>query len=151
MYSSSVSPGCLNGWHGYKNSCFYIEAEKTVSSWATARTACLKHGTRLAVSQDVSTLGYLKTLAEGTKVGNWYAFYIGASATQNLKWRWTNGETVSSSAPWGPREPSGDGNCGTVIKPAGWSGWKLNDENCATRLGFVCEKIPCKLKVGHFM
>ena len=142
----SAYPSCSQGWHFHNNSCFYINAQTPVSSWDKARIQCVKGGAQLAIIEDQSTLRYLQNLAEGAKVGDWYPFFIGATATGNAKWRWITGELVSPTAPWGPDEPSGDGVCGTIMKSSGWvgHGWKLNDENCNWGRGFVCEKMSCK-------
>ena len=74
-------------------------------------------------------------------------FYVGAYADNDGRWVTVKNQLFSPQRPlWGPWEPSGDGWCADLIFGERWDsrwkgkGWRINDEACFTKQGFVCQK-----------
>ena len=72
----------------------------------------------------------------------WEVFYVGGYVSNTRRWTTVLNEPFDSqSSLWGPGEPSGDGLCGDMLFRENWSPkWRINDEKCSMRIGFVCEK-----------
>ena len=64
--------------------------------------------------------------------------YIGSRAKQEADWNWLDKSLVNSST-WGPGEPSGFGQCGSIARLTNWKNWALNNQPCTDKLGFICE------------
>jgi hypothetical protein len=86
------------------------------------------------------------------------AAFVGAAARKDQHWEWVSGARVNSEFKfWGPRQPSGDGECGNLIKGEEWDntwlgyGWKLNDEPCQEKTNFICQKTICECNNHYFV
>ena len=98
----------------------------------------------LAVVSDGDSLQALAQLRREFRLED-EDLFVGLSG-KGLHWLWLDGENVSNTDDlWGPKEPSGDGACGSFLK-AGWNsfwdvyGWRWNDHPCATSNGYICEQ-----------
>ena len=66
------------------------------------------------------------------------SFHIGAFGLKIEHFITIEHQQFSRTSPlWGSGQPSGDGLCTVMLLG---SGWKLNDESCYNKRGFVCQK-----------
>ena len=81
------------------------------------------------------------------EVPRWGFFFVGAHAVSTGRWITVRKQLFpTQSLLWGPSEPSGDGWCTELIFGEKWNsnwkgkGWRINDQDCFSKEGFVCEK-----------
>ena len=125
---------CLPGWLRVGNGCFqlYFDMYRT---WENAEGVCTYLGASLATLKGKSTLeGLQQLLAEQGQSTT--PIFVGAR--RRLVWLWFDNSHVTSDM-WGPREPSGNGQCGSIAHESHWKDWALNDVPCSTRLGYICQ------------
>ena len=144
---SNWSVDCLPGWYRTGKSChlFYLES---VRSWQKARLFCHTQRSDLAVIPNRNELKHLSSIAANLG-GSSKSLYLGLSA--EMRWIWQEiGKTARANL-WGPREPSGDGRCGSLLNAIKWNaawagqGWRWNDISCHKKQGYICEEPTGKL------
>lgn len=66
--------------------------------------------------------------------------WISGTLEEDGVWRWANGAVLNNDSPlWGDIEPSGDGNCISLVLDLSGE-YVLNDQSCSLRLPcFACE------------
>ena len=103
---------------------------------------CHNRGGRLAVLGNTVKLHALSRFIDDY-MGALEYFFVGAYTTE--RWITVRKQLFpAQSLLWGPSEPSGDGWC-TEMKFGEkwnlyWKGWRINDKDCSSKEGFVCEK-----------
>ncbi|KAL9987564.1 hypothetical protein ACROYT_G001896 [Oculina patagonica] len=139
-YSTS---GCEPSWFRAKESChmFYFRGTRR---WGDARTLCHKQGAELAVVNDANTLQDIANQRREMKLDD-RDLYLGLSG--QLLWTWLDEEVVSNTKNlWGPKQPSGDGKCGSFLNAIRWDsnwlryGWRWNDQSCTDLHGYICQQ-----------
>ena len=128
--------GCLPSWHRVGNRCFQLHLY-SYTTWAEALIACDKQSASLAAIEDKSVMQELQVLLNQYEESPVH-LYIGSRAKQEADWHWLDKSLVISSA-WGPGEPSGDGQCGSILRAYNWKDWALNDLPCTYKLGYICK------------
>ena len=147
VFSSPSEPNsCPPGWRGVNDSCFQLQIISK-PNWDGARLECHNRGGRLAVLEDGVKPGHTLTNFIDEYMDEWEYFYVGAYAVSDGRWITVNNQPFSTkSSLWGPAEPSGDGGCADLIFAEKWNpnwkgkGWRVNDQPCITKQGFVCQK-----------
>ena len=122
---------------------------KPTETWKDARFECHNRGGRLAVIGNVvkpQTLSSLSRFMDEYLEEQVY-YFVGAYAVSDGRWITARKQLFpAQSLLWGPSEPSGDGWCTDLIFGEKWNsnwkgkGWRINDENCLSKEGFVCQK-----------
>lgn len=140
----NITSGCEPGWHRAGTSCFLFYLSSTFK-WSDARKLCHLSNADLAVSKDASTMDALANRRRELKFDTRGEIYLGL--TGQFNWVWIDGQVVSNKHNlWGPREPSGDGKCGSFLNAIRWSsnwvgyGWRWNDQSCNSVKGYICEQ-----------
>ena len=106
--------------------------DTAVKTWAEARDQCRSLGMELASVADATQDSQLSQTM-GTIVGA-STYWIGGSDSQkDSTWTWVDSAPWSYTN-WGDGEPGG----GATENCAAASGGRWQDEDCATRLGFLC-------------
>ena len=118
------------------NTCFQVHVD-SYKTWNNALTACGKQSAILAAIEDKSIIRELQVLVAQYGESPVH-LYVGSRAKQEADWHWLDKSRVISSA-WGPGKPSGDGQCGSILRLYNWTNWVLNDQPCTDKLGFICE------------
>ncbi|XP_048584250.1 uncharacterized protein LOC5517652 isoform X2 [Nematostella vectensis] len=141
-FTKHVMSDCFPGWHKVGGTCY--QHHDTPLTWNEARVACRMRGGQLATP---------KTSREMTNLHSYFSMFpevlaryylLGASARSEYRWQWLS-RAEADQKMWGPGEPSSDGNCGNLLRADGWDskwaghGWRLNDELCAYRQGYICQ------------
>ena len=136
--------GCEPSWYKAGKWC-YLLSLPSAAQWNNARTFCHRLDADLAVVSDGDSLEALAQLRKEINIED-EDLFVGLSGSK-LRWLWLDGENVSNTDDlWGPREPSGDGRCGSFLK-ARWNsnwdgyGWRWNDLPCDTVIGYICEQL----------
>ena len=129
--------GCSPGWQPVGDQCFRLYFD-TYKTWNDAELVCnsmdIVHAS-LAKLTDKSTLEGLQKLV--AKYGqSTTPIFVGARGI--LDWLWFDNSRITSDA-WGPGEPSGNGQCGSIARENHWKDWALNDIPCSTRQGYICQ------------
>ena len=66
-------------------------------------------------------------------------FYSGAHSVRTVQFLTIENKQFNhTSSLWGPGQPSGNGLCGTMLLTR--KGWRVDDESCHIKIGFVCQK-----------
>ena len=137
---TTESNSCPPGWHSLGESCFQLN-ENPLKSWLESQRECRKRGGRLATFESSLTTQYLTGFLEDyMEYLGW--FYIGTHAVGTghfitIEYKQFN----QTSSLWGPGQPSGDGLCSDMLFKLEWKGrWRVNDEPCNKKIGFVCQK-----------
>lgn len=140
----NITSGCEPGWHRAGTSCFLFYLSSTFK-WSDARRLCHLSNADLAVAKDASTMDALANRRRELKFDTRGGIYLGL--TGQFNWVWIDGQVVSNKYNlWGPREPSGDGKCGSFLNAIRWSsnwvgyGWRWNDQSCNSVKGYICEQ-----------
>lgn len=120
---------------------FYFESTR---QWRHARTLCHKQESEIAIANNADILEALANQRKNLKFED-RGVHLGLDS--KLRWVWLDGENVSNTYHlWGPKEPSGDGTCGSFLNAIRWDsswrgyGWRWNDQSCSTLKGFICEE-----------
>ena len=128
------------------DSCFQLQIIYK-RNWDGARLECHNRGGRLAILEDGVKPGHTLTNFIDAYMDEWGYFYVGAYAVSDGRWITVKNQPFSTkSSLWGPAEPSGDGWCADLIFAEKWNpnwegkGWRVNDQPCITKQGFVCQK-----------
>ena len=140
---------CLPGWRRFNGlSCLQVHTLRQ-KTWNDARLECYNRGGRLAVFKHGIKLQEFSEFIDDY-LDEWRRFHVGARYTiSNGRWITVKNETFSLNkfqSLWGPFEPSGDGWCADMIFGEKWDnkwkgkGWRINDEVCSSKIGFICEK-----------
>ncbi|XP_022807962.1 uncharacterized protein LOC111344964 [Stylophora pistillata] len=140
----NLTSGCEPGWYRAGPSCFLFYLRSTFK-WSDARRFCHRSNADLAVVNDEFTMNAAAHRSRELKFDIQGGIYLGL--TGQLNWVWIDGQTVSKTNNlWGPREPSGDGKCGSFLNAIRWSsnwvgyGWRWNDQSCNSLKGYICEQ-----------
>ena len=140
LLATESSYSCPPGWHSLDDSCFQLN-KNPLKSWADSQRECHQRGGRLAMFESTLTTQYLTGFLEDYMeyLGR---FYIGARAVPTGHFITIEYKPFSrNSSLWGPGEPSGDGLCSDLLFKQEWQGrWRVNDESCNKKIGFVCQK-----------
>ena len=140
LLTSESDYSCPPGWHSLDESCFQLN-KNLLKSRASSQQECHQRGGRLAMFESTLTTQYLTGFLEDYMeyLGR---FYIGARAVPTGHFITIEYKPFSrNSSLWGPGEPSGDGLCSDMLFKQEWEGrWRVNDESCIKRAGFVCQK-----------
>ncbi|XP_067041821.1 uncharacterized protein [Acropora muricata] len=127
---------CPPGWHSLDDSCFQLNTNP-LKCWADSQRECHQRGGRLAMFESNLNTQYLTGFLEDYMeyLGS---FHTGASSLKTGRFITIEHQQFSRTSPlWGPGEPSGDGFCSVMLLH---SRWRLNDESCSNKRGFVCQK-----------
>ena len=141
IFSTTEQNACPPGWLNLGESCFRIHIE-SYETWKDAMFECHNRGGRLAVLGNTVKLHALSRFID-EYMGALEYFFVGAYTTE--RWITVRKQLFpAQSLLWGPSEPSGDGWC-TEMKFGEkwnlyWKGWRINDKDCSSKEGFVCEK-----------
>ena len=141
FFSTTEQNACPPGWLNLGESCFRIHIE-SYETWKDAMFECHNRGGRLAVLGNTVKLHALSRFID-EYMGALEYFFVGAYTTE--RWITVRKQLFpAQSLLWGPSEPSGDGWC-TEMKFGEkwnlyWKGWRINDKDCSSKEGFVCEK-----------
>ena len=131
-------PSCLLGWQPVGDQCFLLYLG-TYKTWIDAESVCNSPDNlraSLAKVTDKSSLEGLQNLVAEYRQST-TTIFVGARG--RLNWLWLDNSNVTSER-WGPGEPSGDGQCGSIAQiGSNWKDWALNDVPCSTRLGYICQ------------
>ena len=148
FFASTEQNACPPGWRNLGESCLRVQI-KPKETWKDARFECHNRGGRLAVLGNVvkpQTLSSLSRFMDEYLEEQVY-FFVGAYAISDGRWITARKQLFpAQSLLWGPSEPSGDGWCTDLIFGEKWNsnwkgkGWRINDENCLSKEGFVCQK-----------
>ena len=114
---------------------------------------CQNHGGRLAVLGNTTKLHALSRFIDDyvEDLGYFNEFFVGAHAISDGRWITVQKQLFpAQSLLWGTSQPSGDGWCTDLIFEEKWNskGWRINDQNCFSEEGFVCQK-PTKNTSGN--
>ena len=137
LLTTESSYSCPPGWHSLDESCFQLN-KNPLKSWADSQRECHLRGGRLATFESNLTIQYLTGFLEDSME------YLGSFHTSAFGLRTGHFITIehqefSRTSPlWGPGQPSGDGLCTVMLLVS--RKWKLNDESCYNKRGFVCQK-----------
>ena len=130
-------PICSPGWQPVGDQCFLLYLG-TYKTWIDAEVVCNSPDNlraSLAKVTDKSSLEGLQNLVAECRQST-TPIFVGARG--RLNWLWLDNSNVTSNR-WGPGEPSGDGQCGSISHGSHWKDWALNDIPCSTRLGYICQ------------
>ena len=136
LLATGRSYSCPPGWHSLDDSCFQLN-KNPLKSWADSQRECHQRGGRLAMFESNLNTQYLTGFLEDYMeyLGS---FHTGASRLKTGRFITIEHQQFSRTSPlWGPGQPSGNGFCGVMWL---YSGWRLNDESCNNKRGFVCQK-----------
>ena len=128
---------CSPGWQPVGDQCFLLYLG-TYKTWIDAEYVCNSPDNlraSLAKVTDKSSLEGLQNLVAEYRQST-TPIFVGARG--RLNWLWLDKSNVTSDR-WGPGEPSGDGQCGSIAPGSHWKDWALNDIPCSTRLGYICQ------------
>ena len=147
FFSATQQNACPPGWFNLGDSCFRMHV-KSYETWKDARFECHNLGGRLAVVGNAVKLHALSRFIDDyMEVPRWRFFFVGAHAVSTGRWITVRKQLFpTQSLLWGPSEPSGDGLCTDLIFAEKWNsnwkgkGWRINDQDCFSKEGFVCEK-----------
>ena len=142
--STTEQNACPPGWLHWGESCFRILI-KSYHSWEDAMFECQNHGGRLAVLGNTTKLHALSRSIDDyvEDLGYLRFFFVGALIISDGRWITVRKQLFpAQSLQWGTSQPSGDGWCTDLIFEEKWNskGWRINDQNCLSKEGFVCEK-----------
>ena len=144
IFSSTEQNACPPGWLNLGESCFrmHIDPYKT---WKDAMFECHNRGGRLAVLGNTVKLHALSRFIDDyvEDLGYFSSFFVGAHAISDGRWITVRKQLFpAQSLLWGTSQPSGDGWCTDLIFEEKWNskGWRINDQNCLSKEGFVCQK-----------
>ena len=143
FFSTTEQNACPPGWVNLGESCFRIL--KSYQTWEDAMFECQNHGGRLAVLGNTTKLHALSRFIDEYVEGLRYFsfFFVGAHAISDGRWITVRKQLFpAQSLLWGTSQPSGDGWCTDLIFEEKWNskGWRINDQNCLSKEGFVCQK-----------
>ena len=130
--------------------CFQLQITPQ-KKWGLARLECYNRGGRFGVFENTLKL-HLITKFIDEYMDERETIFVGGYAVDTGQWiTVTNEVFASKSSLWGPGEPSGDGLCGDMRFRENWNPkWRINDEDCSSELGFVCQK-PMTGAGKHFV
>ena len=145
FFPTTEQNACPLGWLNLGESCFRIHRE-SYETWKDAMFKCQNLGGRLAVlGNDVKLRAYsrfIEDYVEDLTYFNYFVF-VGAHVVSDGRWITVRKQLLSAqSLPWGSFQPSGDGWCTDLIfeEKGNSKGWRINDKNCLSKEGFVCQK-----------
>ncbi|XP_071177965.1 perlucin-like protein [Mytilus edulis] len=138
--------GCPDGWTRYDLHCYHYSSSR--QTWTTAENTCEQFGGQLVVIEDNDENSFIErfikrflTLSRNY-AHDWTFNYtwIGASdLAKEGNWLWITGKTLGLYTNWrAPNPNNGNGYFEEDCMDWSFGGW--NDNNCASRLNFVCEK-----------
>ena len=148
FFSTTEQNACPPGWVNLGESCFRIL--KSYQTWKDAMFECQNHGGSLAVLGNTTKLHALSRFIDDY-VEDLRYFFVGAHAISDGRWITVQKQLFpAQSLLWGTSQPSGDGWCTDLIFEEKWNskGWRINDQNCFSEEGFVCQK-PTKNTSGN--
>ncbi|KAL3879775.1 hypothetical protein ACJMK2_032061 [Sinanodonta woodiana] len=130
-------PGvCPRGYVYYQPERFCYQFHGDCKSWPQARQICLQEGADL-ISLKESNFNFFMDLARST-TSECSSVWVGTTdVASEGQWSWLNGVRVTASF-WAPGQPdnwANKENCGDL---AGFFDYKLNDEDCRTKLRYIC-------------
>ena len=137
LLTTESNYSCPPGWHSLDESCFQLN-KNPLKSWADSQRECHQRGGRLATFESNLTTQYLTGFLEDYMeyLGS---FHTGAFGYNSGRFITIEHQQFSRTSPlWGSGQPSGDGLCTVLIIES--REWKLNDESCYNKRGFVCQK-----------
>ena len=142
--STTEQNACPPGWLNWGESCFRILI-KSYHSWEDAMFECQNHGGRLPVLGNTTKLhAFSRSIDDYEEdLGYFSIFFVGAHIISDGRWITVRKQLFpAQSLLWGTSQPSGDGWCTDLIFEEKWNskGWRINDQNCLSKEGFVCEK-----------
>ena len=142
--STTEQNACPPGWLNWGESCFRILI-KSYHSWEDAMFECQNHGGRLPVLGNTTKLhAFSRSIDDYEEdLGYFSIFFVGAHIISDGRWITVRKQLFpAQSLQWGTSQPSGDGWCTDLIFEEKWNskGWRINDQNCLSKEGFVCEK-----------
>ena len=117
-------------------------------TWDNAKLDCYNRGGHLVVLKDTKIAQKISEVLD-EYLNEWENYYVGAHAVSDSQWITVRNKIFpfdKFQSLWGPYEPSGDGWCGNMINGEKWNdawkgkGWRINDVNCFSRQGYICEK-----------
>ena len=144
FFSTTEQNACPPGWLNLGESCFRKHI-KSYQTWGDALFECQNHGGRLAVLGNTTKLHALSRFIDDyvEDLGFSNDFFVGAHAISDGRWITVRKQLFpAQSLLWGTSQPSGDGWCTDLIFEEKWNskGWRINDQNCLSKEGFVCQK-----------
>ena len=142
--STTEQNACPPGWLNWGESCFRILI-KSYHSWEDVMFECQNHGGRLPVLGNTTKLhAFSRSIDDYEEdLGNFSFFFVGAHVISDGRWITVRKQLFpAQSLLWGTSQPSGDGWCTDLIFEEKWNakGWRINDQNCLSQEGFVCQK-----------
>ena len=145
FFPTTEQNACPLGWLNLGESCFRIHIKFSYETWKDAMFKCQNLGGRLAVLGNAVKLRALsRSIYDYVEdLGFYNDFFIGAHAISDGRWITVRKQLFpAQSLLWGTSQPSGDGWCTDLIFEGKWNskGWRINDQNCLSKEGFVCQK-----------
>ena len=146
FFPISEQNACPLGWLNLSESCFRIDIKFSYETWKDAMFKCQNLGGRLAVlGNDVKLRAYSRFIEDYVEDQTYFNYFVfvGAHVVSDGRWITVRKQLLSAqSLPWGSFQPSGDGWCTDLIFEEKWNskGWRINDKNCLSKEGFVCQK-----------
>ena len=142
--STTEQNACPPGWLNRGESCFRILI-KSYHSWEDAMFECQNHGGRLPVLGNTTKLhAFSRSIDDYEEDLRYFSiFFVGAHVISDGRWITVRKQLFpAQSSLWGTSQPSGDGWCTDLIFEEKWNskGWRINDQNCLSKEGFVCQK-----------
>ncbi|XP_032380501.1 ladderlectin-like isoform X1 [Etheostoma spectabile] len=123
---------CLDGWHSFRGSCYYLANFNY--PWSNAERYCASFGGSLASVHNILEYNFLQRLV---KTGGHTLAWIGGYYFQGF-WRWEDGSVFDYSNP-GSMSSTASYQCLQVNSQTS-KGWSNN--GCSTSYPFVCQINP---------
>ncbi|HEY1959926.1 MAG TPA: C-type lectin domain-containing protein [Polyangiaceae bacterium] len=114
----------------YAGHCYFPIA--TTQSFNTAKAGCIAAGAHLVT---ITTSGEQTTVQALGTGERWIGLFRNGGPPKDQNYSWITGEGRNGFSKWSPGEPSGTGQCGTLLGTGLW-----NDQDCTQSLASICER-----------
>ena len=107
MIFSSDLLGCVDGWHKYRESCYYVpgKASENRKTWNEAEALCQKFGGHLASVEDKAESDYIYSMLRANNDLNHVWIGLSDSGHQNYYEKWSDGSPTTFTR-WDRNRPT---------------------------------------------
>ncbi|XP_069073101.1 C-type lectin domain family 4 member E-like [Pleurodeles waltl] len=132
-----LSSDCPTRWKEHNGTCYFFS--QGTNTWERSRSACKRSQAHLVIISDLMEQLFI---SKTTKTD---IYWIGLTdKDQEGVWKWVNNVTLQSESFWDCNQPNDSGkaqDCATMRPPGSCGALGLwNDDSCAKKHKFICEK-----------
>ncbi|KAL3879771.1 hypothetical protein ACJMK2_032057 [Sinanodonta woodiana] len=134
-----IAKPCTAGYENYELEGLCYKFYSECKTWTEAQQTCKDDGGNL-ISLTEGNFNFFRNVSQN-KAGTCNHVWVGTTDINSVgNWNWLNGQAITAVF-WSPGQPDNWDNkehCGDLVKV---SNYYLNDEDCSSKLHFICQKV----------